>query len=73
MDPQKTQGQRQAEDNWLESIEEFRKAGGRVMPPTRWEGTLQTRDCMESLKDSVVEDLGMIDRFTDLLSRGLGE
>lgn len=48
MDPQKTQGQRQAEDNWLESIEEFRKAGEKVMPPTRWEGTLQTRDCMES-------------------------
>lgn len=43
------------------------------MPPTHWEGTLRTRDCMESLKDSVVEDLGMINRFTDLLPQGLRE
>lgn len=67
MDPQKTQGQRQAEDNWLESIEEFRKAGRRVMPPTHWEGTLGMRDCMESLKDSVVEDHGMIGLLTCFL------
>lgn len=38
------------------------------MLPTHWEGTLGSRGCMESLKDSVVEDHGMI---ADLLSRGL--
>ena len=38
------------------------------MPPTHREGTLGTRGCKESLKDSVVEDHKMI---ADLLSRGL--